>query len=375
MNRTGPEYGFGLYIHWPYCARICPYCDFNVYAAKARDPSPLLRAIAEDLRAHRSGLPDHPAFETIFFGGGTPSLLAADQIAHLVQTARETFGLTAESEISLEANPNDILGADLSGWRAAGVNRLSIGVQSFDDKALQFLGRDHDAVSAMRAIELALTIFPSVSIDLIYARPGQTLKEWKSELTRALSLGAHHLSLYELTIEQRTAFGKAAERGELIPMPDDAQADLFEITQDVTTAGGFPAYEVSNHAAAPRHQSRHNMIYWQSGDWIGIGPGAHGRLTIGGERIATEAARRPADYIRSDSPALETLSDLGAIREVLAMGLRPATGIALDRLPPLGSRALKDLQDAGLISFSGGHLHTTDAGRLLTDAITAKLSP
>ncbi|MCF6329463.1 MAG: radical SAM family heme chaperone HemW, partial [Henriciella sp.] len=268
---VGPQYGFGLYVHWPYCARICPYCDFNVYAAKERDTAPLASAICEDIERHRKALPDHPALDSLFLGGGTPSLLSPAQIEAIIGVAQAQFGLKPEAEVTLEANPNDVLRDDLGAWASAGVNRLSIGVQALNDEALGFLGRDHNSAQARKAVALAAQYFNNYSIDLIYALPGQSLSGWQVELSQALSLGAPHLSLYELTIAERTAFGMRAARGELVAMPDEAQADLYEATQAICDAAGLPAYEVSNHARAPRYQSVHNHIYWNSGDWIGVG--------------------------------------------------------------------------------------------------------
>ena len=384
----GPAYGFGLYIHWPYCARICPYCDFNVYAAKTRDPDPLAEAIATDIHAHRAWLGDgHFAggLSSVYFGGGTPSLLPPALMEALVEAAKAAFGLTPDCEITLEANPNDILGADPAAWRTAGINRLSIGVQSLDDAALRFLGRDHTSGAAHRAAEAGLAQFPNTSIDLIYARPGQSAAEWEQELKAALALGAPHLSLYELTIEEKTAFGKAVSRGEWSPMEDDAQADLYELTQAICAAEGLPAYEVSNHARTPAHQSRHNLTYWRGGDWIGVGPGAHGRLTVQGERLATYAHKRPADYLQalqSGAPAWEkhrTLTALDTAREVLALGLRPIGGIARDRIEalsgPLDAARLTDFQAEGWLHQDSEHLALTPAGWLLADRIAAELSP
>ena len=362
-------------MHWPYCARICPYCDFNVYAAKERDTAPLVAAMKADLVWHKQHLPNHSELDTIFFGGGTPSLMGVRDVEAIVSSARETFGLAATAEITLEANPNDITPETLLDWKSAGINRLSIGVQSLQDKALEFLGRDHSSSDARRALDHALQTFSSVSIDLIYARPEQTPSEWERELTDALKLGAHHLSLYELTIAQRTAFGLAARRGTLIPMPDDAQADLYELTDALTREAGYSAYEVSNHALSPAHQSRHNEIYWQSGDWIGIGPGAHGRLTTDHGRVAVEAVRQPGAYINGAPPNWEVLDPLDTAREILAMGLRPVSGIALTRLPQLDSEALSGLISNGLIEIVEGRLRTTPSGRLLTDAIVSQLSP
>ncbi|MEM5518443.1 radical SAM family heme chaperone HemW [Henriciella sp. AS95] len=378
----GPDYGFGLYIHWPYCSKICPYCDFNVYAAKDRDNRPLLDAIARDLARHADDLPDHPPLGSVYFGGGTPSLMAAGDIALLVELAERSFGLAPGAEITLEANPNDVISADLEAWAAAGVNRLSIGLQSLDDDALAFLGRDHDAASARKAVERAAGPFPNHSIDLIYARPGQSAESWEAELTDALSLGAPHLSLYELTIEERTAFGKRAARGELVPMEDDDQADLYELTQQITEAHALPAYEVSNHAQSADTQSKHNLTYWRGGDWIGLGPGAHGRLTIDGHRVATHAAPKPADYMTSieSPPAHDPLSDIDNVRELLAMGLRPSEGIEMARIEaiggvPLDEETVATLRSSGLIRTIGDRIALTAEGRLLADRIAAELSP
>ncbi|MEO0982561.1 MAG: radical SAM family heme chaperone HemW [Pseudomonadota bacterium] len=377
---AGPGYGFGLYVHWPYCARICPYCDFNVYAAKDRDTGPLVAAMLRDLEAHAERLGDHPPLDSVFLGGGTPSLMAPAEIDALLGAADRLFGLSS-AEITIEANPNDATIERLQAWREAGVTRLSLGVQSFDDDALKFLGRDHTGADARRALGEALSAFASVSADFIYARPDQTAGQWAAELADILAAGAQHLSLYELTIEPATAFGRAAARGTLTPAGEDAQADLYELTQAALAAAGFDAYEISNHAAAPEHRSRHNLTYWRSGDWIGIGPGAHGRLTIDSARLATEAERRPADYVRrieEDGVGWAAAGPLAAddiAREVLAMGLRPADGVQIDRLKCLDKGMAADLQAQGLIEMAGGRLRLTSAGRLLADQIAAKLAP
>lgn len=382
----GPHFGFGLYVHWPYCARICPYCDFNVYAAKDRDSGPLVEAIAADIAAHRPRMPQHGGLDTIYFGGGTPALLRPDELGRILFAASETFGIRNGAEITLEANPNDVLRADLSALQRAGVTRLSIGVQSLRDSALAFLGRDHDAASAAEAVRRALKVFGSVSIDLIYARPGQSPASWEAELGDALALGAPHLSLYELTFEPRTPFGLAAKRGDIAPMGDDAQADLYEMTQAITSAAGMPAYEVSNHAASPAHQSRHNLIYWRGGDWIGVGPGAHGRLSVGGGRYASEAERRPEAYV-ANVQALQNgwgdaarLEPVEIAREILAMGLRAAEGVDLRRVEvvsgqPVPRDAIDVFVDKGWAEMVGAELRLTPSGRLLADAITAALSP
>ena len=385
-SQFGPQYGFGVYIHWPYCAKICPYCDFNVYAAKDRDLEPLLKAIRKDIAIHRPRMPEHGAADSLYLGGGTPSLLAPDAIAGLVTAAGDSFGLKHDAEITIEANPNDIMRMDLEGLKAAGINRLSIGIQSLRDHALAFLGRDHDSDVARAALRRAMKIFPNVSIDLIYARPGQSEDEWQAELSDVLEYGAPHISLYELTIEERTAFGKAAARGQMTPMDDDDQADLYELTQDVLSAAGLPAYEISNHAMSEKYQSRHNNIYWNGGDWIGVGPGAHGRLSVGGNRYASEAERQPAAYIANVQALASGWSEASKLypldnaRELLAMGLRPSSGIDRTRIESISGRTLSQAKidvfvEEGWMVQDGPRLALTARGRLLADALTAELSP
>jgi putative oxygen-independent coproporphyrinogen III oxidase len=381
----GPHFGFGLYVHWPYCSRICPYCDFNVYAAKDRDPEPLIAAIIADIALHRPRLPEHGAFDSVYFGGGTPSLLRPDQISRVLLAAAETFGIKRGAEITLEVNPNDLIRLDVADLKTAGITRLSIGVQSMRDAALEFLGRDHDAAAARAAVAAGLKHFDNVSIDLIYARPGQTPASWEAELKEALALGMPHLSLYELTIKAGTPFGLAAERGDIRPMEDDAQADLYELTQALTADAGLPAYEISNHARGPEYQSRHNLIYWRCGDWIGVGPGAHGRLTVGGGRYASEAEARPETYVAGLQAAgtgwgaATRLGDDEIAREILVMGLRAAEGLDVRRVETIsGKRLAQDKLEVftaeGWVVRDGATLTLTPRGRLLADAITAELS-
>ena len=386
VHPFGPHFGFGLYVHWPYCTRICPYCDFNVYAAKDRDPSLLVEAICADIHAHRQRMPEHGALDSVYFGGGTPSLLAPADVERILQTADQVFGVQPGAEVTLEANPNDVMRADLTGLRSAGVDRLSVGVQSLRDSALAFLGRDHDAAGAKASVERALRIFRSVSVDMIYARPEQQADDWQSELEDVLALGMPHLSLYELTIKDGTAFGLAVDRGQIRPMPDDDQADLFELTQETLDRAGLPAYEVSNHAVSADHQSVHNLIYWRGGDWIGIGPGAHGRVTVSGHRYASEAQRKPEVYM-ANVQALGSgwgdavrLDARAIAQELLAMGLRPASGINLARIEavsgqPVPRDKIAVFADQGWVRFDGATLSLTAAGRLLADALTAQLAP
>lgn len=383
-QNTGPDYGFGVYIHWPYCARICPYCDFNVYAAKAHDTAALLEAMCIDLGTQARALSDHPHLTSIFFGGGTPSLMKPAQIETLIAACQSHFGLDDTCEITLEANPNNVTPEAAQSWHSAGINRLSIGLQSLDDGALAFLGRDHNSAHALHAAEIAHDVFASFSIDMIYARPGQSLADWERELRAALALGAPHLSLYELTIAAGTAFAKAVDRGTLTPLPDELQADMYELTERLTVEAGLAAYEVSNHASGPEHHSKHNMIYWQSGDWIGLGPGAHGRLSIDGARIATEAHARPHDYIKAVSLTgtglnlRDILTQDDTAHELVTMGLRPATGIAFARIERLLGRAIKPetlahLRAGGWLAESSQTLALTAPGRLLADRIALEL--
>jgi oxygen-independent coproporphyrinogen-3 oxidase len=333
----------------------------------------------DNIRATHQSFPNHPALETIFFGGGTPSLLCASEMAELISTLASTFGLTPDCEITLEANPNDIDADKAAKWRKAGINRLSVGVQSLDDAALNFLGRDHDADAARRATDIALDVFRSVSIDMIYARPDQTPSEWEVELQAALRLDAQHLSLYELTIEPATPFGKRAARGELLPLPDDDQALLYELTDQITQDAGLPAYEVSNHAKDPGHRSVHNQIYWNSGDWLGIGPGAHGRLTRGRQRFTTLGLARPKDFLSSEPVEIRPLSREETAHEMLAMGLRPARGIERNRIEGqfasrLDSKKLAHLVEGGWLDLSDGRLSLTRSGRLLADRVTLEIA-
>jgi putative oxygen-independent coproporphyrinogen III oxidase len=382
MATFQPARGFGVYVHWPYCARVCPYCDFNVYAAKARDTGPLFDALLRDLGGWRGQTGERTA-DTVFFGGGTPSLMTGDQVAGVLEKVDALWGLKPDAEVTLEANPDDA--ARLASFAAAGVNRLSLGVQSLDDEALKFLGRTHSAADALAALEEARGKFRSVSIDLIYALPGQTREGWRSELGEALKLGADHLSLYELSIEPGAAFAKAVQRREWAPMDDELSADLYEITQELAGRAGYPAYEISNHARGAEHQSHHNRIYWASGDWAGIGPGAHGRLTAGGERIAAEAAERPGEYLKlvSDSGAgiasTERLDPLAQARERVAMGLRVVEGIPASDVEELGFALdvarVEEFAELGLLTNTNRRIALTVKGRLAADRIVAEIAP
>lgn len=374
--------GFAIYVHWPYCARICPYCDFNVYRARGADNGPLIEAIAADLQAHAARFGRREA-QSLFFGGGTPSLLSGIEIARLVEAAARAFELAPACEITLEANPED--SARFAEHAAAGVNRFSIGVQALDDAALRALGRRHDAATALRAVEAAAATGQRVSLDLIYAREGQSIGDWREELTRALALPAEHVSLYQLTIEPETAFARRAARGQLTAPDVEASAALYEATQDICERAGLSAYEISNHARDEAARSKHNLIYWRSGDWIGVGPGAHGRVTHGGARIALEAQRRPADYIdavREHGAGWITEAQLTgeqAADEMLLMGLRVSEGVETAciealRGRPLNHDALAWLVEHGLVSHEQGRLSLTREGRVLANRIAAELA-
>lgn len=377
-----PARGFGVYVHWPYCARVCPYCDFNVYAAKARDTAPLMEAILADLGGWRRRTGERQV-DTIFLGGGTPSLLSGAEVSRIIGRVDELWGVRPGAEITLEANPDD---AERFGdFAAVGVDRLSLGTQSLRDDSLKFLGRTHTSADALRALEEAKGKFRSVSLDLIYALPGQGLDDWREELGEALSLGADHLSLYELTIEPGAAFSRAVRRGDWTPADDDRASDLYEATQELCAEAGYAAYEVSNHARASEHQSRHNRIYWRSGDWAAVGPGAHGRLTEGGARFATEAADSPGQYlqlVKQNSlgwSAVDELDALAQVRERIAMGLRLVEGMPATDVSELGfalnSDKLAQFAELGLLVQHDGLIALTASGRLAADRIAAEISP
>jgi oxygen-independent coproporphyrinogen-3 oxidase len=370
----------GLYVHWPYCARICPYCDFNVALDKrAGEADALHAAILGDLRAQ--ALASGPRrLTSIFFGGGTPSLMTPDQVAAVVDAARALWPSESDLEVTLEANPTDAEAARFRAFAAAGVNRLSLGVQALDDAALKFLGRNHSAAEAIRAAMLAARAFPRVSLDLIYARPGQTEAGWAEELKAALSLGPEHLSPYQLTIEAGTPFDLAVRRQAFAPADPDLAARLYETTQTVLEAEGFEAYEVSNHARGEAARARHNLIYWRGHDYIGVGPGAHGRRTADGVRTATEAARAIPDYMRrvretgTGLASADPLTPVEAAEERLLMGLRTVEGVPLAELRPLTLDKLPDLRDAGFVRVAGDRLYATAQGRPVLDRVIRELA-
>ena len=288
--------GFGLYVHWPFCQAKCPYCDFNSHVAATIDQTRWLDAYLSEIKRVSSEVSDR-VLTSIFFGGGTPSLMPPDTVGRVIEAARAAWPRANDLEITLEANPTSTEAGRFRGFRDAGVNRVSVGLQSLRDEDLKRLGRLHSAAEGRSAFLLAREVFPRVSFDLIYARQFQTLADWRAELTEALTLAADHLSLYQLTIEPGTAFGDRFARGRLSGLiDDDLGAEMYDLTQELCMANGLPAYEVSNHAS-DMAQSRHNLIYWRGGDYAGIGPGAHGRLTLGGIRHATETELSPIGWL------------------------------------------------------------------------------
>jgi oxygen-independent coproporphyrinogen-3 oxidase len=378
--------GLAVYVHWPYCLAKCPYCDFNSHIAERIDQVPWRRAYAREI-AHWAALAPGREVASIFFGGGTPSLMQAATVAAVLDAIAGAWPLAADVEVTLEANPTSVEAARFRDFRSAGVNRVSIGVQALDDDALLALGRRHSAAEAMATVQLAAQIFARFSFDLIYARPGQTPAAWRAELGQALDRAGEHLSLYQLTIEAGTPFHVAARQGLLVLPEDEAQAAMFEDTQAMTAAAGLPAYEISNHAR-PGAESRHNLVYWRGGDYAGIGPGAHGRLTREGRREATAAHRRPERWLAAVAEAGHGLAEQAAVtpaeaaRERLLMGLRLAEGVALagfgtGAVAALGAvvdaAALDELIDAGLLLRSPGRLAATATGRQVLNALLARL--
>jgi putative oxygen-independent coproporphyrinogen III oxidase len=374
----------GVYVHWPYCARICPYCDFNVVRdrGKTDEQAALADAIVADLEAQRA-LTGERDLLSIFFGGGTPSLMDPAQVARVIDAARKLWSPVADLEISLEANPTDAEADRFKALADAGIQRLSLGVQALDDESLKALGRNHDAGAARRAIAAATRAFPRLSIDLIYARPGQTDAAWRAELSEAIALGPEHVSPYQLTIEAGTAFDRAVGRGTLVVPDEDLAATLFETTQEILEAAGFDAYEVSNHAKGEAARSRHNLVYWRGVDYVGVGPGAHGRLALPEGRTATVAHRAIKDYVAAVTEtglgfARETLTPEEAAEERLVLGLRIDDGVGFDEMAPLGLSPdlpkVRDLVEAGLLVDDRNRLRATRAGRLVLDRLTGALA-
>ncbi|MBL1407077.1 MAG: coproporphyrinogen III oxidase [Rhizobiales bacterium] len=376
---------FGIYIHWPFCAAKCPYCDFNSHVRhKPVDQEVYVEAYEREI-AHIAALTPGREVSSIFFGGGTPSLMAVSTVDRILQAVSKYWNIIPNAEISLEANPTSIEANRFKGYRKAGVNRVSAGVQSLDDEQLKFLGRLHTADEARRAIDLAREVFPRLSFDLIYARPRQTMEDWEKELNSAIDLAADHLSLYQLTIEEGTPFFELHKRGKLAMPAHDLSADLYELTQQVTADRGLPNYEISNHAAKGK-ECQHNLIYWRYQDYAGIGPGAHGRLSIDGKKIATVTEYNPEIWWQkamADGHGMKDNEILGGeatADEFLLMGLRLREGIDPKRYTAFCGKTLnldkkKFLIEKGFLEESKkGQLRATPSGSMVLDALVADLA-
>ena len=375
-----------LYIHWPFCLAKCPYCDFNSHV-RERIPQERFRAALRAELAWEAARLGPRRLTSVFFGGGTPSLMEPETVAALLDDAHRLFTPAEDIEITLEANPTSVELKKLAGFRAAGVNRISLGVQSLDPEALQKLGRQHSADQAIAALETARRIFPRISFDLIYARPGQTLPAWRAELRQALDLAADHLSLYQLTIEPGTAYEAAFRRGEIVLPDDDTAAELYEATAEIAGEYGLAPYEVSNYAA-PGAESRHNLAYWRYQDYAGIGPGAHGRVTLNGNLLATRRHRAPepwAERVEAHGHGTtheDPVPQTDRAREMLLMGLRLTEGIDAARFAARTGMALDDALDAeilhraieaGYVTRTDRHLAATTEGRMRLDALLPAL--
>ncbi len=374
--------GFGLYIHWPFCQAKCPYCDFNSHVAAKIDQKAWAKAYLSEI--DRVGAEtDGRILRSVFFGGGTPSMMDPEIVDAILSKVRATWGMANDIEITLEANPTSVEAGRFAGYREAGVNRISMGVQALNDADLKALGRLHSHTEALAAFDVARNIFDRVSFDLIYARQNQTLEAWREELSRALALAVDHLSLYQLTIENGTAFGDRYSAGKLRGLPDDDRAaDMYELTQTLCEDAGFPAYEVSNHAKSGS-ESLHNRIYWRYGDYAGIGPGAHGRLTVSGQRYATETPLAPGawraliDRTGSGEGSRSVLTQSDAATEFLLMGLRLSEGVDLNRLASeMFHRIIpkiNGLSDMGMVEREQDRLRVTTRGRPVLNAVLRHL--
>lgn len=376
--------GFGLYVHWPFCESKCPYCDFNSHVAANIDQTRWKQAYLVEidrLGAETAGR----RLDSVFFGGGTPSLMDPELVGAILTKVRATWPMRNDPEITLEANPGSVEAGRFKAYRDAGVTRISMGMQAMNDEDLRRLGRRHTSAEARSAFEIARTCFERVSFDLIYARQDQTLSDWRKELSMALDLAIDHLSLYQLTIEDGTAFGDRFAKGGLRGLPsDDMSAEMYEITQDLTSAHGMPAYEISNHARLGA-ESMHNLIYWRGGDYVGIGPGAHGRLSKNGIRWATEAPKAPAlwlEMVGKGKPGelpRQVLSAKDHALEYLMMSLRLREGLDLARYTAISQtainpQAVKHLVDIGMITADSARICATEKGRMVLNAIIRELA-
>lgn len=379
------EPGFGLYVHWPFCAAKCPYCDFNSHVRhQPVDQERFAAAFLKEMDTMRA-LSGPKTVTSIFMGGGTPSLMHPKTVETILDGIADRWHVPAGIEVTMEANPSSVEADRFRGYRAAGVNRVSLGVQALNDRDLKFLGRLHDVADALKAIRLAREIFPRMSFDLIYARPNQTVEDWEKELNEAVSYAVDHLSLYQLTIEEGTPFFGLHKAGKLIVPDGDQSAELYEATQQITTGFGMPAYEVSNHAR-PGAESRHNLTYWRYGDYAGVGPGAHGRLSRGGTKIATATERKPETWlerVEADGHGMveqEMLEREEQADELLLMGLRLREGIDLVRWQQLSGRELDPAREEFLLGhgflerLGNSRIRCTPSGMLILDSVVADLA-
>lgn len=376
--------GFGLYLHWPFCEAKCPYCDFNSHVTRTIDQSRWRAAYVREVERYAAELPGR-VVNSVFFGGGTPSLMEPETVAEILQAAYRAWPVANDLEVTLEANPGSVDSGRFRAYADAGVSRVSLGVQALNDHDLGRLGRVHSVAEAVQAFDIAKENFNRVSFDLIYARQDQDLESWRQELTRALKMAVDHLSLYQLTIEGGTAFGDRYAAGKLRGLPeDDLAADMYHITQEICDNAGLPAYEVSNHARSGS-ESRHNLTYWRYGDYVGIGPGAHGRITCAGQRHATETWLQPDRWLReAEGGETETrrtaLSGPSQAGEYLLMGLRVTEGIDTRRFTALNGtsldqRTLEHLHEIGMVETEGTWLRATRRGRAVLNAVITELLP
>jgi oxygen-independent coproporphyrinogen-3 oxidase len=380
MHSSDP--GFGIYVHWPFCKAKCPYCDFNSHVRhEPVDALSFAEALTRELDWFGARTKGRQV-DSIFFGGGTPSLMPPEAVARVLDRVAALWPVATDAEVTLEANPTSVEARNFAGYRAAGVNRVSVGVQALSDADLKALGRQHSVEEALAAFRLAARTFPRVSFDLIYARPGQTVGRWRDELARALGEQQGHMSLYQLTIEEGTRYADLHRAGKLVVPDEDVAAELYDVTQDMTAKAGLAAYEVSNHALAG-HESRHNLIYWRYGDYAGVGPGAHSRIHDGSRRLALATERHPetwrAQVLARGHGVIEetTVETADQAAEYLLMGLRIAEGIDLARYEALSGRPpshLGELSEMGLVSVQGDRLIATQAGRRVLNAVIAQMA-
>jgi len=376
--------GFGLYLHWPYCEAKCPYCDFNSHVAQRIDHGAWRAAYLSELRKYAADTQGR-TLSSVFFGGGTPSLMEPSVVADIISEIRTLWPAANDLEITLEANPSSVEAGRFADFKQAGINRVSMGIQALNDEDLKRLGRLHNTSEALAAFDIARNTFDRVSFDLMYGRQDQSHLEWQKELKQALSYAIDHISLYQLTIESGTAFGERYARGKLKGLPDeDLGADMYLATQEICGEMGMPAYEVSNHARDGA-QSRHNLIYWRYGDYIGVGPGAHGRMTLSGQRYATECFSNPRKWLdnsasgQTEKPR-EVLATEEQTTEFLLMGLRLHEGISLRRFTdlsgePLSTEKLEELVDLRMINVTDDRLTVTNQGFMVLNAVIEALIP